>query len=240
MPLFESRLFRQAKDRILFYFLLSAVAFAFVSPLFAKPHHLGHGDWLWHHFVWDAARKTILDYQELPWWNPYYCGGNIGIANPQSFGLSPFFWLLLPLSTALAMKVHLWIMITLAQCGAFELALHQKASRVAAVVAAIAFGCSGFFGWHINGQTGMAMFALLPWVMLFFLLGYQNYRYCIAAGAAMASMVVTAGVYPTALTAVAVTILTVVSPFTQSNHFTKHVPVSFRNAVLTALFMIGF
>lgn len=189
---------RAARHRALALAVFAALAAAFTSPLFTKPMHLGHGDWLWFHFTWDSARRTIVGFHELPWWNPYACGGTLGAANPQSFGLSPLFWLLLPLPTALAMKAYLALSTFLALWGAWELAAWHRARGPFAIVAAAFFGCSGTLGWHMNGQTSMAAFAGLPWLALFTLRAARDARFALAAGAVLATMTLSGGVYPTA------------------------------------------
>ncbi len=191
------RLERLLRDRRLLLLFFAAVAFSFTQPLFAHAMNLGHGDWLWYHFVWDSERRTILEYHELPWWNPYYCGGSVGIANPQSFALSPLFWLLLPFPTAVAMKLYLALTVFLGLWGAHELARAMKITGLGPLLGAVVFGCSGIIGWHMNGQTSMAVFELLPWLALWFLRAVEDPRFSLAAGAVLAIMATSAGVYPT-------------------------------------------
>lgn len=182
--------------------IFALIAVAFVSPLFLHAMNLGHGDWLWHHFVWEAARKSWIEFHEPGWWNPYYCGGNLGVANPQGFALSPFFLMLLPLPTAIAMKAHLAVMTFVGLWGTYELARDRGARGVFAIVGALFFACSGFMGWHMNGQTGMAAFDLLPWAVLFYLRAARTPAWAIASGAALACMILSAGVYPSVLSGV--------------------------------------
>ncbi len=189
---------RAGRQRALPLAAFALLAAAFTSPLFSRPMHLGHGDWLWFHFTWDSARRTIVGFHELPWWNPYACGGSLGVANPQSFGFSPLFWLLLPLPTALAMKCYLALCTFLALWGMWELAAWHRARGPFALVAAVLFGCSGTLGWHLNGQTSMAAFAGLPWLALFVLRARRDLRFALAAGGVLATMTLSGGVYPTA------------------------------------------
>lgn len=191
--------------------LFAAIAVAFTSPLFARPMHLGHGDWLWFHFTWDSARRALVGFHELPWWNPYACGGTLGVANPQSFGFSPLFWLLLPLPTALAMKAYLALCTFLALWGTWELAAWHRATGWFALVAAVFFGCSGTLGWHMNGQTSMAAFAGLPWLALFVRRSASDARFTLAGGAVLATMTLSGGVYPTAFGAVLIGALSLIA-----------------------------
>lgn len=47
--------------------------------------------------------------------------------NPQGFALSPFFLILLPLPTAIAMKAHLAVMTFVGLCGTYQLARDRGA-----------------------------------------------------------------------------------------------------------------
>jgi hypothetical protein len=166
--------------------------------------HLGHGDWLWFHFIWDSARKTYIDYHQIPWWNPYYCGGNFGVANPQAFSLSPLFLILLPFPTALAMKLYLNIQTFLGLWGMYELARRFYGGGVSAIVAAIFVSCSGYMGWHMNGQTGMANLHQLAWVVYFYLRGRNHWPWALGTGAVLAFMLQTSGLYPTVISSLAI------------------------------------
>lgn len=188
--------------------LFALLAIWFTSPLWAKPMNLGHGDWLWFHFTWDSARRTLLEFRGLPWWNPYYCGGNLGIANPQSLALSPLYLLLLPLQTAPAMKAYLGLSTFLGLWGTYELCRRNFGRGPFTVIAAVTFACSGTLGWHMNGQTAMCAFHLLPWVLYGFFRGAEpgQGRWSLLGGGAMATMVLSGGVYPTLVSGVTVTV----------------------------------
>ena len=47
----------------------------------------------------DSARRTVVDYGEVPLWDPYYCGGLDGLGTPQSRFVSPTFLLTLAFGT---------------------------------------------------------------------------------------------------------------------------------------------
>jgi hypothetical protein len=44
------------------------------------------GDWAYFLQIYEAARLSILEYHQFPWWNPWNLGGVPLYANPQ-FGL---------------------------------------------------------------------------------------------------------------------------------------------------------
>lgn len=82
-------------------------------PLFDQPGALGTNDWDQHLFYYGAVLKSVVEYGQLPFWNPWYCGGNVLWQNPQIAILSPVYPLTAVLSLQLAMKVnivlHYWI-----------------------------------------------------------------------------------------------------------------------------------
>src|SRR5438132_6821128 len=83
------------------------------ARLFTQPNALGHYDWDVHLFFYAAVLKSVVEYGQWPFWNPWYCGGNVLWQNPQVALLSPVYPLALVMSLPLAMKVnivvHYWI-----------------------------------------------------------------------------------------------------------------------------------
>jgi hypothetical protein len=92
------------------YGVLSAV---FCAPLFAQPLALGVFDWDQHFFYYGAVLKNVVEYGQMPYWNPWYCGGNVMWQNPQIALLSPVYPLTAIAPLQLAMKInillHYWI-----------------------------------------------------------------------------------------------------------------------------------
>jgi len=92
------------------YGVLSVV---FCLPLFDQPNALGTNDWDQHLFYYGSVLKSVVEYGQLPFWNPWYCGGNVLWQNPQIALLSPLYPLTALMSLQLAMKVnivlHYWI-----------------------------------------------------------------------------------------------------------------------------------
>ena len=60
-----------------FYLALSA---AFTAPLFAVPNGAGWMDWDFNLFLHGAVLKNAIEYGQLPFWNPWACGGNVLLA----------------------------------------------------------------------------------------------------------------------------------------------------------------
>ncbi len=85
----------------------------FCAPIFAAPEGLGLSDWDQHLFYYGSVLKSVVEYGQWPFWNPWYCGGNVLWQNPQAPLLSPVFPLSALVSLPLAMKInialHYWI-----------------------------------------------------------------------------------------------------------------------------------
>ena len=39
-------------------------------------------DWRYFQAIEEVFRLTVADYHQVPLWNPYICGGEVGLANP--------------------------------------------------------------------------------------------------------------------------------------------------------------
>jgi hypothetical protein len=85
----------------------------FCAPLFAQPLALGRADWDQHLFYRASVLKSAVEYGQLPFWNPWYCGGNVLWQNPQVPLLDPTYLLTALVPLALAMKIsvvlHYWL-----------------------------------------------------------------------------------------------------------------------------------
>ena len=85
----------------------------FCAPLFEVPQGLGANDWDQHLFYYGVVLKNVVEYGQMPFWNPWYCGGNVMWQNPQVAILSPVYPLTALMSLQLAMKInivlHYWI-----------------------------------------------------------------------------------------------------------------------------------
>ena len=93
--------------------LYGLLAIYFCWPLFEQPQGLGSNDWDQHLFYYGVVLKNLVEYGQMPYWNPWYCGGNVMWQNPQIALLSPVYPLTAVMSLQLAMKInivlHYWI-----------------------------------------------------------------------------------------------------------------------------------
>lgn len=114
----------------------------------------------------DQARRSVVDFFQVPLWNPDFCGGFPALGTPQSRFAAPTFLLTLLLGTTRAEPVTLFFMVLLALLGAHRYARSSGASHFGATLGAALFGlagvfaCAPFLGWF-----GFLGFALMPWAL---------------------------------------------------------------------------
>ena len=114
----------------------------------------------------DVAVDTVLRYGELPWNNPYYCGGIYALGAPQSRFVSPTFLLSLLFGATRAQVVIAFSMTVLGMEGAFRWLRQQTGTVIGPWVVAPVLGLNGLFATaFFNGWIHFYGFALVPWVL---------------------------------------------------------------------------
>src|SRR5437764_9697644 len=86
-----------------------ALALYFTWPVLATGRNLGVADWDPLLFFHMSVMRSVYEYGALPFWNPWYCGGDVLWQNPQVALLSPAYLLSLVVSLPLAMKLNILI-----------------------------------------------------------------------------------------------------------------------------------
>ena len=196
--------------------LYGAASYAFCSPLFDQPTALGSYDWDQHLFYYGAVLKSVVEYGQLPFWNPWYCGGNVLWQNPQIALLSPAYPLTAIMPLALAMKVNILLHYWLGFVGMHLLLARVIGLRSPAMVVFLAtvFTASGAPAIHLLAGHSVFLPAFyLPWVLYFFFRSLQSgtWHGAVLAGVAIAMMVYNGGTHILPMAVAAVVMLSVVS-----------------------------
>lgn len=190
-------------DRLLGFFGVRLVIFVLAARAFLPgvvndpPWNLAayHDE---HNFVMhdEVARRTYADYHQIPAWNPWHCGGMIGLEFPTSTELSPEFVFRLLYGTAPGRKLTVLFFVLLGMEGVFRYARKNGASAIGGVTAGIAFACMHHFvtllGW---GWVLMFNYDLLPWLALGFESGLRKRWSIVGGGAVMAWILYGGGAY---------------------------------------------
>jgi len=141
-------------------------------------------DWRYFETMSELARRTVLWYHELPLWNPYSCGGEVGLANPQSLEAAPTFVLVLLFGTPWGFKLSMLVYLALGIFGTALLAKRLDMGWTGAVVAGTSFGLSGYMALHLSvGHINFAGVSLLPLLLYCFLRTVNEWRWLIWSGA---------------------------------------------------------
>jgi hypothetical protein len=187
--------------------LLGLWALAIVATLamWARPRWLaGSYDWRYFQSAMEAARRSVAWFHEWPLYNPYMCGGEAQLANPQSIAGSPAFLLVALFGTAIGERLMLLLFVALGLDGAFRLARQLGLPTAGALVAAIVFGLSGWVVLHFGvGHVSFFGATLIPHALYFYLRARADRRYAAALGAVMAVVVAQGGTSTAAMAAIA-------------------------------------
>lgn len=203
-------------SRLALVALYGVASYAFCSPLFAQPTALGVYDWDQHLFYYGAVLKNVVEYGQMPFWNPWYCGGNVLWQNPQIALLSPVYPLTAFMPLALAMKVNILLHYWLGFIG-----MHLLLSRVVGLRSlplifflATVFTASGGPAIHLLAGHSVFLPAFyLPFVVYFFLRSVQSgtVRGSLLAAIPIAMMVYNGGTHILPMAIAVVGVLAVVS-----------------------------
>ncbi|CAN5917362.1 hypothetical protein BH11MYX4_BH11MYX4_49010 [soil metagenome] len=165
-----------------------------------------------HQFIsWEESdRMTLLRWGQLPAWNPYWCGGTVGIAAPEDPFLGPDFLLRIAFGVLNGRRLAIMLLMVMGFEGMYRLCRRLDATVVAAGFAAVAYGtCDRFVGFLHDGWINFLGFELIPWVVLCFLKGLESWRWRLLGGFFFAWIVLSAGTYTTPFTLLALLYLTV-------------------------------
>ncbi len=185
-------------------------AFLFLQPIFTNISNWGLYDWDQHLFYHASARVSLLTFNEFPLWTPYYCGGNVLLANPQSPFLSPFFLLVLLFGAVAGLKLEALAYLAIGLLGTFLAARKLGCSNPASILAAVVFMFGSWFALRVVvGHTTFFPFALLPLVFLFYMNSVSSaasataaadlprrIRWAVAAAITLSIMFLSGGIYP--------------------------------------------
>lgn len=188
------------------YLLLTAV---FCWPLFEAPTGVGILDWDQHFFLYAAVAKSLFAFHQWPFWNPYYCGGNMLWQNPEVAVLSPAYLLALVMPLQLAMKFNIALHYLAGLLGMHLLLRRSFAVTSWPLVTFLAstFALGGGLAMHVGvGHATFLTFMYLPWLLHFTIQACSAATAraalspALAGGACIALSAYNGGIYPVVMT----------------------------------------
>lgn len=186
--------------------VLAQIAYV-LAPTVTTWNTLGGHDWDQMETHRELVVKTMLDYHQFPFWEPYACGGhpNWGGFESGSMIVSPWLpaYLWAPLPHAL--RVEVWGSALISAVGTWLFAGRFSRSPAARALAVVVFAVSGRWALQITqGHTWHLSYEWTPWALYFYdravgadpSRGPPRLRDLVLCGASIAMMVYTGGIYP--------------------------------------------
>jgi hypothetical protein len=153
----------------------------------------------------ETARMAVVKFHQLPFWNPYYCGGISGFGTPSARFVSPTFLLSIIFGTIRADTLVAVAMTLVGLEGVFRYARARGGGALGSMLVAPVFALSGYFGrWQTQGWTNFFAFELVPWALLGARMALGGSRRgVVTLGVALAWMIGFGGTYAAPITALA-------------------------------------
>ena len=177
-------------------FFVIIISSLFFISIYKNFDYWGIRDWDYHQFINAVPRQTILEYGQIPLWNPYQCGGNVMLANPQSGFLSPFFIFIILFGEVVGLKINIIIHMMIGMLGSYYLARHLKFGDIASYFPPIIFMMSSIYQLQLaEGHMTWIAMSWIPWVFLYYLKSIEKLRYVIISGLFISMMFFEGNVY---------------------------------------------
>lgn len=185
----------------LFLFLLCAIL-AFLPALRNFHHFTDRYDWRYFDALTEMSRRAVLWYREIPLWNPYSCGGEVGLANPQILDAAPTFLFILLFGTAGGFKLCLVFYTFLAMCGTYVLARKHGLSNASSAIVSVGYGLCGYHALHFAiGHVSFLGVTLFPLLLYAYERSLDEIAWSIPTGFVAAWIAVLGGTFTPVLAA---------------------------------------
>jgi hypothetical protein len=179
-------------------------------PMLERWDTYGFHDWdlsSSHRYI---TRVSLRDYGELPFWNPWVCGGfpALGFIDGASNLISPYLPVYLFLDVRTAIRVEALGATIVAAAGAYVFALRLTRSAALASFVAALFSLNGRWALQLaTGHSWHLQFCWLPWALIAFDRAQDKGHSgsAILAGVLVALMAFMGGIYPLPYTALCLT-----------------------------------
>jgi hypothetical protein len=149
--------------------LLLGIVFFCWFPLIRYPDKCGNlGDWDMFMAFYEAVRKTIVEYGQFPYWNPWHFGGVPLFANPQIsvIGIeTPF---IVFFGTYYGLRLAMMFYVLAGSVGMWLLLGDYAINHVSRFWGSLVFSLSGALALHVAaGHPVMITIVFLPWLLFF-------------------------------------------------------------------------
>jgi len=152
---------------------------------------------------------TLTHYHQLPYWNPYKCGGMSMIGNPESGIVTPFLLLYLAGGLLAGIFLEIYLHIAIAFAGGYILGRELGLRTIACIALAGMFPSSSWLPLHIAfGHLNFLSAAYLPWIVAMLLAACRlGQAFPAAIGGLFCALTLTEGNYAFPYAAILVAIV---------------------------------
>ncbi len=203
------RLLSSSAVRIVLWIVIARAVW---TGLWTDPFNLA--EWMDEHqfYSWETSDShTMLHWFELPQWNPYWCGGTVGLSAPEDGSLSPDFLLRLIFGVSIGRRLAILLLVVMGMEGMYRLCRRLDASAFGAIFAAVVYATTDkFVGFIHDGWVNFLGFELIPWAVLCLYRGQTSRPWRLLGGFFVAWIVLAAGTYPAPFTVLTLLLLTIV------------------------------
>ena len=176
------------------YALFAAVTAVLAVPILNHIANWGIRDWDLFTTLHATAVRSITEYGQFPFWNPYIGGGNILFAHPEVPVLNPLFGLMLLFGPLTGLKVQLLVVYFIGLIGGHKLARHMGMSAYGALVTPVVFMLSAYLSLHFAaGHAPFHYFSAFPWLVLFYKKSLDRPIHVLSAGGVVAFVILGSG-----------------------------------------------
>jgi hypothetical protein len=165
-----------------------------------------NGDWdLFTQLRW-VPYYTITQFHQLPFWNPYKCGGMGMLSNPESMVVSPSLIPYLLFGPYAGLYIEIVSHIAIGFAGGYVLARVMALGRIAAIVSAMVFASSSWIYLHLSvGHLNFLSVLYIPWVAALLLISIKRRKFLPAGiGGLICALTLTEGNYAFLYTAIVI------------------------------------
>jgi len=174
--------------------LLGLAPLLWAVAVFHQHSYFQFGDWDQYQSFFEAQRRSLVVYGQIPWWNPYHLGGFPGVAHPQFNAFSPFFFPVLLLGTVAGTAGFFVLHAVTAFAGAYLLARRLQHAQSGAFLAALSM--LFMLGPLISGGVvNRANASLVPWLLWTFFRTLKDRRWVAGFALVVALIVLEGGFY---------------------------------------------
>jgi len=127
----------------------------------------GFWDWDFQQALLEASRQSIVEYHQLPLWNPFMGGGTSLAGDTLNHVWGPAFLPILLFGTIAGIKLDIFAYLVIAQFGMFLLARNRGLADEGACLSAMLFTVGGVFAHRLtHGHFEWIAIAWMPYIVL--------------------------------------------------------------------------